>query len=98
MEYFQVHDFASIIDGFVFDIVVDAVIQNELEVITFSVMSYHSIAFMVFVDEPLTEFLYGWKIVLFSTHILGNNEVRFMNSCFLSSFNIKEDIFITRRL
>jgi len=59
MQYFQVHDFASIIDGFVFDVVVDAVIQNELEVITLSVMSYHSIPFVVFVDEPLTEFLYG---------------------------------------
>ena len=51
MEYFQVHDFASIIDGFVFDVVVDAVIQNELEVITLSVMSNHSIAFMIFMND-----------------------------------------------
>ena len=98
MEYFQIHDFAPIIDGFVFDVVVDAVIQNELEVITLSVMSNHSIAFVVFVDEPLAEFLYGWKIVLFSTNILNNNEIGFMNSCFLSSFNVKEDVFVTRRL
>ena len=98
MEYFQIHDFAPIIDGFVFDVVVDAVIQNELEVITLSVMSNHSIAFMVFMDEPLTEFLYGWKIVLFSTHILGDNEVGFMYPCFLPGFNIKEDVFVTRRL
>ena len=98
MEYLQIHDFAPIIDGFVFDVVVDAVIQNELEVITLSVMSYHSIAFMVFMDEPLTEFLYGWKIMLFSTHILGDNEVGFMDPCFLPGFNIKEDVFVTRRL
>ena len=96
MEYFQIHDFAPIIDGFVFDVVVYAVIQ--LEVITLSVMSNHSIAFMVFMDEPLTEFLYGWKIMLFSTYILSNNEVGFMDPCFLPGFNIKEDVFVTRRL
>ena len=98
MQYLQVHYFTAIVDGFVFDVVVDAVIQNELEVIAFSIMGNHRIAFMVFMDEPLTKFLYGWKIVLFSTNILSNNEIGFVDPCFLSSFNIKEDVFVTRRL
>ena len=58
MEYFQIHDFAPVIDGFVLDIVMDAMIQNELEVITLSVMSNDSVFFMSFVNKPLAEFLY----------------------------------------
>jgi hypothetical protein len=70
MEYFQVHDFAPVIDGFVFDIVMDAMIQNELKVITFTIMSNDSVLLMSFMNKPLAKFLYGLKIVLFTTHIL----------------------------
>ena len=42
--------------------------------------------------------MYVKKTLLFAAHILRDNEIGFMDTCFLSGFNIKEDVFITRGL
>jgi len=42
--------------------------------------------------------MYVKKTLLFAAHILGDNEIGFMDPRFLPGFNIKEDVFITRGL
>ena len=55
MQYLQIHNFASIIDSFMFDVALDAIVENELKIVSFSIMSYDRMIFMPLMDKPMTE-------------------------------------------
>ena len=95
MQYLQIHNFASIIDSFMFDIALYAIVENELKIVSFSIMSYDRMIFMSLMDKPMTEVINICKRFLIPMKILSNHKISLVYSSLLHSFNVKEDILVT---
>ena len=95
MQYLPIHNFASIIDSCMFDVALDAIVENELKIVSFSIMSSVRMIFMSVMDNPMTEVINICKRLLIPMKILSNHKISLVYSSLLHSFYVKEDILVT---